>query len=410
MDEETHITVSPAGNRSRVWPWDGEPAQPSSSGLPTTNEELREAFVRFLRTEIAEESNHPVDPDNRKNLWAALAAASDPTLTLQAVRIDRMELTLRDGTTTFTSFLTEASIVVQSLVSAFLTMWKRPDADSRPASQQRPQRPAADISAQRTVPFWYGSRCVLTGVEKPEGAHIVPVRVTKTGRQAAIWAMMHTLWHLDSVNLGYLGRERENILPLSQNAHLMWDRGLFLLRPVPDTAKDPAQPATRLYLQMIWADDLVAGMPGADKILASVVDGRRPSQGMYPPVVTGDTVLLETTDAEQYPLPNVRFLQIRHGVDGILGGLRTAAALENIFSGHPPADDDDDDSAGSAAVRALDDEDLLPLWRFLLDAAMDRKILDEDTADGWARVLVRQERCMKKFWLDCKTGDDSRAA
>ena len=137
----------------------------------------------------------------------------------------------------------------------------------------------------------------------------------------------------------------------------------------------------------------MVGDPQGDAVLVEAANGRRllVDHAAYPPLQTGDVLCLKTTNPALFPLPKLEFLQIQQGVHRILGGLRAAATLADIFRGGPPEDDDDDGAVGvDAGWHALkEDQDLPHIWRVLLETAMDAGIMGLRDAGCWARAFAR---------------------
>lgn len=154
-------------------------------------------------------------------------------------------------------------------------------------------RGAADKNAQAVVPTWYKGRCILSGLIKAQGAHIVPVRDVKIRNPSAYWNMLSCFWPLPALKeLVIKGREVTNTLPLCPDAHALWDQYHFAIRPI----EDPSDHQHRIYIQMVWLKDLDTEgglMSGAwdHDGSSSIADFRRRGNGMYPPVKHGDVYI-----------------------------------------------------------------------------------------------------------------------
>ncbi len=396
------ITVTPLGRKSLRWlPTGEEPAVVLAPEL----EERRRLFIRYIEEKLLHYGDDSPSTQLRfcvgsairkSELHAAHVVATDPALAaafLGPLRDSDLHLDEQD----LHVWLAETLHALQGKLIMLLRSWS----DDNGRSGSRP-RPANDKRAQSIVRAYYGNRCVLTGVNRTEGAHIVPVRVTTRDELQTLWIGLSSFLAVDRrADLSYRGREPNNILPLARGAHSRWDAFEFYLRPVPD----PVAPADRLFLQLVWADnELAVGTPSGDAALPEVANGRCPvGDAAYAPVRTGDVFLLETADPSNCPLPSLEFLQIQAGTHRILGGLRAAATLTSLFQGPPPSDDN---AVVAAAMLSLDEDGDLPhLWQVLLEAAVAKNILSLRDAGCWARGIVRHFRERERFWQRLLTKD-----
>lgn len=99
------------------------------------------------------------------------------------------------------------------------------------------------------------------------------------------------------------GREATIILPLSPDAHALWDKYAFALCPI----EHPTDPQHRLFLQMVWLTDLhiERGLVTGDWDNAGrggIVDLRRGRDGLFPAIRHGDVYELVTSDL-LWPVP-----------------------------------------------------------------------------------------------------------
>ncbi|CAK7216967.1 hypothetical protein SCUCBS95973_002992 [Sporothrix curviconia] len=399
------ITVTPCGRKPLTWLPTGE--VPSVILAPEV-EERRLALAKYIEDQLQfedDDENSRVgdrlgDFFSETHIRASLAIVSDPALAALVLG-PLAEGDQNLGDENIERWLRKKAFELGKNVEALLQCWTA-------TNEASCRRSSSDKRAQSTVRVWYGNQCVLTGVNLTDGAHILPVRVTSSRKRDNIYNAYTSLFPArDNGKFSYRGREPTNILPLARGAHRRWDAYEFYLRPI----ADPVSPATRLFLQFVWADnDLAVGRPSGDAVLPDITNGRCPvnnADGIaasYPPVHTGDVFLLETADPHNCPLPSLEFLEMQAGVHRLLGGLRAAATLAALFHGPPPRDDDDDDDAAaavasgprSAAASALasleDDNDLPHLWKVLLEAAVAKNVLSLPAAGHWARAAARDAR------------------
>lgn len=223
--------------------------------------------------------------------------------------------------------------------------------------------------------------CVLTGESGAQGAHILPVRVTRGGERQLldVWDSLRCFWPLPALQeLAVRGQEATNILPLSPSAHARWDRFEFALRPV----AHPTDPTRHLYLQMVWLGRVGQKEPGGLSTLndepANDADGRpRMADVRGRCVEHGDVFELVSSDPAAFPLPSFRMLEIQHAVHKLMAGMRAAATLRFIFGGDPPPDEGPVPEAVPAPR----------LWSELLDLAVDEGIVDADAARRWNQAF-----------------------
>lgn len=403
MDHPT-ITVTSLGRHSLQWLPTGEEA---ATTLSPELEERRQALIQCIQTYPrpdddglpfeTDKSNDRVHRTIRESeLQAALVVASDAQMARHFLGPLGDEDCNLDGED-LEYWLVKKVEVLVAYLKQILGGWT----ETNNSNGQQP-RPSSDKRARSGVRRWYNNLCILTGTDRSEDAHIIPVRVTTSQidlRQ--VWVLLEEFLPLERrVDIVYRVREQTNILPLSRGAHGRWDAFEFYLRPI----ADPSMPDTRLFLQLVWASTedteyLIVGTPRGDAVLPEITNGRRPISNAgnigYSPICSGDVFLLETADPANCPLPSLELLQIQAGVHRILGGLRAAAPLEAMFRG-PPPDDAGDDAAALSPLEEDEEDDLPHLWRVLLEAAVNKHVLSVREAGHWARAFVRYTREMRK--------------
>lgn len=273
------------------------------------------------------------------------------------------------------------------------------------------KRDAADRSAQKTVPKWYGSCCVLTGTAKPQAAHIIPVRAKHVNHKET-WRMLQNylpLPDIEGLEVAMHGQERENILPITHTLHAFWDLYYFALRPV--THPDDPTSTHRLYVQVVWLKDpngnripdnadwqharFGGGCDFRRAIKHEGHEGRDPGDPVgFTELQNGTVFELVTTDPAACPLPNAHFLHIQYGVHRMMAGIQAASGLAVIFSKEPPRDPDNPENPDDPNLdRDFDLETQAPPeWRSTLEAAVDVGVLDEQAAARWGRAFARAAR------------------
>ncbi|KAF4125704.1 hypothetical protein GMORB2_0948 [Geosmithia morbida] len=375
------IIVSYVGKKSILW----EPAETDSRQSaekpttdPTNQEEQKRAYGAFVRSEIERLSSPAAGKpasnklcgriQQRRDLVALLAVVFDPTSDVNRVlgiprdgfsREEELKLSVhtscsrlgsiisawdmsaggaaRDGTREENkgegSDLEDDEQEEQQDAPKTLTSKSSKNKLTRGKSRRKmtgksteANRSPADLSAQRHVPTWYGSRCVLSGLIKPEGAHIVPARTVRDTDMDVIWVLLKTFWPL----------------PQLEGLGMVWLRNL----------------------------DIEGGLEAGSwdhRALGSIADFRRGSisESQYPVVHHGDVYLLTTIDCETHPLPSLRLLPIQYAAHKITAGIRAAGALRVIFSDIPP------DDPGPAGY----DVDVPDEWQSLIEASVDAGVL-----------------------------------
>jgi len=217
-----------------------------------------------------------------------------------------------------------------------------------------------------------GHRCILTKRPKPEAAHIFPYcmldprRPTKQNESKPdFWESLELFWDKDRIDKWRkkifpdsenpnVGVDRcFNLLFLSRDAHDMWNRGLFALKPL-NLSPNQKELTVQIFLQppgKYEAGDRIDLLtkPTSTKGLAVVGDGfdlhRLQDDGSSVRICSGDVFTITTTDPEKMPLPSVELLEMQWHLQRLVG-MSGAAGWSNL-------DDSDDDS--------IDDGDCWPI-------------------------------------------------
>ncbi|KAK0639963.1 hypothetical protein B0T16DRAFT_463584 [Cercophora newfieldiana] len=393
-------------------------SQPSGSRAPTTTEELQQQFAAFIQSDITaltKKGGKTVPRAEQVKIKSAIRAlALDPSSKLHGLNMANMN----ESASVDDFFELQLSGYVAQARS-IIDIWAKDsdeasgDVDAGGGGQETPiketptkdtkgkavergretkggkasDRSKRDKSARRKVPPWYEKRCVLTGVETVDAAHIVDVKATKfMGDPAVFWGMLRLFWPLERIEeLKIAGCEKRNILPLQPTAHRLWDQHRFALRPI----QHPTDPDHRIYLQVVWFKDRHAEIGLADDGHGCSKETNLSDRGrkMEDPigagaryVVHGDVYELSTSDSEGRPLPNLTFFHIRYAVQQLFAGQQAAGALRAIFDGDPP----DDDTPSPALDEAFIPSD----WDNMLQDALDLGILSDSTEAIWRRCIL----------------------
>lgn len=319
--------------------------------------------------------------DEKRCLLAALYLLADESTRLQGVTIEdwnRLVGNNNDGILP-DEFYYIGLAIIQHAFREIDRAWsyaRRNAPNSNTNSKTNDQRRVCDL---------YGNRCVLTGRDHAQGAHIVPVRaLAKT--MTSIWQWLRVLWPLERIQT-FETEESRNILPLGIEAHWMWDRHDFALRPI----QDPSRP-DQLYLQLEW----IGEMNTETGLVSTQRDERRGTLVMYdrgdatscPKIANGSVFRFTTADPGIAPLPDFRLMQAQYAIHRLCGSVRTAGALSIIFSGNPPDCSEDDDLSFDARMARID-----PVWDDMIRTAMDCRVLDEAEAGRWADAFFYEFSC-----------------
>ncbi|KAK3350205.1 hypothetical protein B0T25DRAFT_582996 [Lasiosphaeria hispida] len=206
-------------------------AQPSASGSPTKNEELKEQFAAFAQGEIVATANNSNKYGNNipraervKVLSAIRAVALDPLSELRGLDVAVIRASSEPLDESFRFLLlncfTQAHFIigvwVNKPVETLDAVVKGEGGEQTSTKGKVADRRNADKTVQRKVPPWYQNCCALTGVETADAAHIVDVQATKSMDEPVhFWQMLQMFWSLEDIQqLGITGLEERNILPL----------------------------------------------------------------------------------------------------------------------------------------------------------------------------------------------------
>ncbi|TVY44304.1 hypothetical protein LOCC1_G005056 [Lachnellula occidentalis] len=217
-------------------------------------------------------------------------------------------------------------------------------------------RLARDSAAQRD-----SYRCVLTGQPSIDVAHIYPFCLIKEesdafGTRHSFWDMLRNFWPEEKVaaweaeifpnGTNDLGIETaRNLITLSKDAHNMWNRGAFALKPI-----SVSDDNTTLTIQLFWQarlEDIKATMnllatPQSTKDLdcnigafefggpSTLFDSRK---NPIRKVKSGDIFELTTDDLEARPLPSFALLEMQWFLQRITGMAGAADVEEDWGEG-----------------------------------------------------------------------------
>ncbi|CAK7242201.1 MAG: hypothetical protein STHCBS139747_003681 [Sporothrix thermara] len=413
-----HITVSYVGRFPIDWVPEKDDASASSDLLRRTDSRFRDFVARTLdeaRNAMADDGLTPAQRAEKiKLLRVVLDRADDANSCIKLSHPPPSLDTSPESIRLYYRLFLQA--IMGDLQTHLIVPWGNREATSSDGSSGskhkneaageddmtgRPSaRDAADRRAQRAVPQWYGNRCILTGTVKPQGCHILPVRAKHVDRDR-IWDLITIFWDIrrptDALLAAVEGREQENILPLTQTAHALFDAFYFALRPV----AHPRTPTSKIFLQVVylrspsgqrivtdWSHRKFGGLFDFRRGLEDKDDkGDKDDNGSV--VQHGDVYELATNDAEAHPLPSEQFLQVQYAAHTLLSGMRAAGSLKDTFSGPPP----DNDAAGDGG----EDDNITGAgpgvpgyWLELIQEAQSLGILDEDAAARWSRDFARQ--------------------
>ncbi|KAK0719060.1 hypothetical protein B0T21DRAFT_60626 [Apiosordaria backusii] len=176
-------------------------------------------------------------------------------------------------------------------------------------------------------------------------------------------------------------KEDRNILPLSPNAHVLWDMHEFGLRPI----KHSTDPDHILFLQVVIFKELHVEIGFSSNrprggFSFVLMDACREDPPKF--IRHGDVYKLVTTDPEKRPLPRFEYLQLRYAVQTIIAAQKAAGALKTLFGGPPPE---------STVGLELDDVCVPREWEEDLDQAERFGILDYASKNKWRLAILECE-------------------
>ncbi|KAK8055479.1 hypothetical protein PG993_000706 [Apiospora rasikravindrae] len=221
--------------------------------------------------------------------------------------------------------------------------------------KMKAKRTIEQPEAQKTVPEWYGKRCVFTHTTKPvEGAHIIAHHISDKNEvnTTRLMAFENTLslFFRDSVIKSVIkllsGDLTNNILPLDKSTHFLWNQCHLAIRPIPSRSPDDEGKRLEIqFLRLSQDDPMFRGsiidirdqlQDEAGGILCDST--RRHDTDEKPPIriQTGDVYLLETTDPDKYPLPSFELLNIAYHLQSLQHGIKSWGALHTLFNKPAP--------------------------------------------------------------------------
>jgi HNH endonuclease len=182
------------------------------------------------------------------------------------------------------------------------------------------------------------------------------------------WNILHLFWDEDRVEKWRSSQNPDigvegcvNLISLSPNAHDMWNRGLFALKPLelsPDRKK--------LTVQFFWQVpggykmksriDLLtepASSEGLDFVGEGYFLSRYENDVKTPHIQSGETFTFTTEDPKNLPLPSVELLEMQWILQRLVG---MCGAAE-----WPSLDMDDDDIADNDGWLFLDYARTMPI-------------------------------------------------
>jgi len=217
--------------------------------------------------------------------------------------------------------------------------------------------------------------CVLTKDVAVELAHIYPFHSIKHeeenifGPRHIFWDHLRSFWDEEKVatweaelfpdGIYERGVKRiYNLITLSRNAHEMWDRGAFALKPI-----SVSDDNTILKVQFFWQKkqkDIQATMNLLTTPFST--EGLDHNEGAYDhgngeffnlltrrSIKSGDCFKLQTDDAIQRPLPSFKLLEMQWFLQRV-AGMAGAAGLDRL--------DWDEDSDEEVSNLGLDEGDM----------------------------------------------------
>jgi len=214
-------------------------------------------------------------------------------------------------------------------------------------------------------------------MKNPRAAHIFPPCILNPRPKArnkmaraipGFWQSLSLFWNQDRINKWEkaifpdsedgVGRSF-NLISLAIDAHDMWNRGIFALKPV-ELSSDRKTLTVRFFWQVPGNYEIdrridLLTEPISSEGLTLVADGyflsRIEEEGITPRIrhiSSGDIFTLTTKDPQNLPLPSVDLLEMQWFLQRLVG--MSGAA------GWPSLDDDDDDSIDNDDVGLVSDD------------------------------------------------------
>ena len=219
--------------------------------------------------------------------------------------------------------------------------------------------------------FRDNNRCVLTRAPYPQGAHIYPFCLMdanwtkQSPRSVQFWDLLNMFWTADHIKRWkqaiFTNKKKPNIgvescinmLCLSSNAYLYWNKGHFALKPLSLSADEKA-----LGIQFFWqptyghnSSDKIGlltdtisskgldevSLKGLDEIDQDIFLCRKLNNSRVF-IRSGDCFTLTTDDPIERPLPNTDLLEMQWILQRIIG-------MSGAADWVPPKDDSESDSS-----------------------------------------------------------------
>ncbi|KAK7942560.1 uncharacterized protein PG986_011673 [Apiospora aurea] len=224
------------------------------------------------------------------------------------------------------------------------------------------------MAAQSKMPELYRGKCTFTHITVAvEGAHVIANHLCSKNDSRRLFEFQDALrWLIPAEVVSKIvkilaGNVACNIIPLQKGVHFAWDNYQLVIRPMP-LEEDEVDDGKTLKLQFLWfnpEDRITSSSIYEDRNLSrheakgGFVDWKRRTltdetlaEGAdtktWPYIIhTGDVYILETIDAEKFPLPSLELLSLQFNINVIFHSLRGQGELKSIFRGPPPDIDGD---------------------------------------------------------------------
>ncbi|KAJ8062621.1 hypothetical protein OCU04_009144 [Sclerotinia nivalis] len=233
------------------------------------------------------------------------------------------------------------------------TLVEGPSLSTRSAKRQKPSDSPAVLHRNQKVRCLAEERdkscCVLTGQSSIEVAHIYPRHSIKHqeedlfGQRHIFWDHLRSFWPKEKIavweaelfpaGINGFGIEKvDNLITLSRNAHDMWARGAFALKPISES-----NDKTTLKVQFFWQkkqtdlqqtmsllttpfsteglDENIGAYHRVDAVGTTRLYRDRDGEKLR----SGDYFTFQTEDPETKPLPSFALLELQWFLQRILG-------------------------------------------------------------------------------------------